>query len=63
MTDDGSGSRSTRSDSEEMRDDINRIINNYPSMTVCQTLGVLCLIRAEVIERLRTSGPATDRKP
>jgi hypothetical protein len=64
MTDDpdkGEGSCTSRPDTEEMRDDMNRIITNYPSLTVCQTLGVLELLKAELIERLRTSGPKTDR--
>lgn len=47
---------------EEFRDDINRIITNYPQMTVCETLGALELIKAELVERLRTSGPETDRR-
>ena len=52
-----------RTGGEELRDDINRCITNYPTMTVSETLGVLVLIQAELIERLRTSGTETDRTP
>ena len=49
------------SHTEELRDDINRVIANYPSMTIVETLGTLELLKAELIERLRTSGPENDR--
>ena len=57
-------SESTKRDGgEELRDDINRCITNYPKLKISETLGVLVLVQAELLERLRTSGAQNDRTP
>lgn len=55
------GNQGRCSDAEDLRDDLNRVITNYPSLTVVETIGMLELVKAEWVERLRTSGPATDK--
>lgn len=50
--------------SEQFRDEVNAVIRRYGAesdLTICETLGVLELLKAELIERLRTSGPENDR--
>lgn len=42
-------------ETEELRGDIERVIDNYPRLTVCETVGVLELVKLGIVERLRTS--------
>ena len=39
--------------SEDLRDDLRRVIRNYGSVTVCEILGVLELLKAETIDALK----------
>ena len=65
MSDDpeGSGSQVSPRDSEEMRNDLRRVVNNYGSVTVAETLGVLELLKVELCDRLKNSGPECDALP
>lgn len=50
--------------SEQLREEINKAITRYgeeSDVTVAETLGVLELVKAELIDRLRTSGPENDK--
>lgn len=38
---------------EEFRSDIERVIRNYPGLTVAETIGVLELIKQQVFDQLR----------
>lgn len=49
------------SDIEELRSDLERVIDNYPSLTVAETVGVLEIVKQGIWERLKASGPETDR--
>ncbi len=56
--------KSPPSASEQLRDEIRAVISRYgeeSDVTVAETLGVLELMKAEVIERLRLSGPENNR--
>lgn len=41
------------SPTEELRDDIRRIVSNYPSLTIAQVVGVLEIAKLDVIEAMR----------
>ena len=41
---------------EELRDDLRRVIDNYPTLTVAETLGVLELLKFEWCRRLEMCG-------
>lgn len=41
--------------SEDMRDDIRRVIDSYGGMTFSQIIGILEMIKQEMFDRLRNS--------
>ena len=38
---------------EELRDDLHRVVTNYPNLTVVQIVGILELVKADLFESLR----------
>ena len=48
---------------EELRDDLRRVVDNYPSATIAEILGVLELLKFEFCRRLETcSHPDAEKK-